>query len=444
MIVKCRKIFNRLVEKGLENSSSNIEFVRGKMINSFILIYAIASVPFLVSRLIRGEVSSAMINLFLIVQLLVAYCISIKKGHQNGAIYFVFVLLFFQVMLMFYGISVTVFFYLASLPILFALLFNDPIKKNILFVVSFLMVLLYYYRHNGSMSLVINYINIIGISYFIISRFVRLIEENQAALNIALKEKQLIIEKLHKRNKELEQFNYITSHDLQEPLRTINTYSDLLIRKKNNQLDQVSKDGLQFMNQAAQRMTGLIHDIFDHTCISNMSHLGTVNLQELVVDVNKGFQQTIKEKNIQIIQDPLPSIHGYEKELKLLFQSLISNAIKFSKNEANKFIKISVVNKTDTWQFTVEDNGIGIDTEDYGHIFKMFHRLQPKDSYEGNGAGLAHCHKIVELHQGKIWVDSIIGKGSSFHFTIKKSLEQQKSSISKDLLHSKQTDIAKQ
>lgn len=424
MITKLRHIFNNLVEKGLKKDQSNIDFVRGKMINSFILIYAAASVPFFVSRLFRGELFSAMINLFLIVLLLSAYFISVKKGHQIGAVYFLFILLFFQFMLMFYGVSVTVLFYLASLPILFALLFKDPIKKNFLFLISFLLVLTYYYRHNSSFSLVMNYTNIIGISYFIISRFVRLIEENQTALNRALEEKQLIIEKLHNRNKELEQFNYITSHDLQEPLKTIHTYSDLLLNKKDTQLDQISKDGLQFMNQAANKMTGLIHDIFDHNRISNMSVIGEVDLQIVMENVKGKLNQFIKEKKIKIIQDSLPVVVGYEKELSLLFHNLLSNAIKFSKKDIESFIKISFENKVDYWHFTIEDNGIGINTEDYGRIFKMFHRLQPKENYTGNGAGLAHCYKIIDLHQGKIWVDSTIGEGSSFHFTIKKSIEQ--------------------
>lgn len=433
MIAKLRQIFSRLVEKGLKENLSTIEFVRGKMINSFILIYAAASVPFFLSRLYRGELSSAMINLFIIIQLLFAYFISTKKGHQKGAIYFLFVLLFFQVMLMFFGVSVTVLFYLASLPILFALLFKDPVYKNLLFFISFLLVLVYYYRHSGSFSLVINYINIIGISYFIISRFVRLTEENQHELNTALEEKQQIIRKLHKRNKELEQLNYITSHDLQEPLKTIHTYSDLLLNKKNNQLDQVSKDGLHFMNQAAIRMTGLIDDIFDHTRISNMSTIGKVNLEVLLEDVKEELKSPIKEKKIRIIQDSLPIVLGYEKELSLLFYSLLSNAIKFSKEGLDSFIKISFESKLEYWQFTIEDNGIGINTEDYGRIFKMFHRLQPKENYTGNGAGLAHCNKIIDLHQGKIWVDSTIGKGSSFHFTIKKSIVQNNSTIANAL-----------
>ncbi len=440
MIAKIRNTFNNLSEKGLDKSWSNIEFVRGKMINCFILIYIMTPIPFFFVRFFIGDYKGSMINLFLISQLILAYFISIKKGHQKGAIYLLFVLLLFQIILIFDGVSITAFLYLASLPILFALLFKNSLYKNILFIISFLLILVYYFRHDGHISLVTNYIYIIGVSYFIISRFVRLIEENQNELNIVLEEKQLFIEKLHKRNKELEQFNHITSHDLQEPLKTINTYSDLLLNKKNNQLDQVSKDSLHFMNQAAHRMTGLIHDLFDHNRISNMSQLGSVNLQELVADINREFQQIAEEKKIHVLQEPLPIVIGYEKELRLLFQNLISNAIKFSKKQDNPLIKISAISKADNWLFTIEDNGIGIDTEDYGHIFKMFHRLQPKGNYAGNGAGLAHCHKVVELHQGKIWVDSVIGQGSSFHFTINKSLDKQVSSIYKsDLIQNQHT-----
>ena len=422
MISKFKRVFNDLAIKGLDEGLDDVDYVRGKMINTFILVYVLASIPFFVVRLVSGDYLSSFVNFIIISQLLVAYLISVKKDHQTGAVYFLFVLLFFQVMLLFSAFHVNVLFYLAALPVLFALLFNSTSKKNILFIITFCLILVYYFQHHSPFSLVVNYFNITGISYFIISKFVELTEKNQRALNVALEEKQLMIERLHKRNEELEQFNFITSHDLQEPLKTITTYSALLLDKKKDHLDEVSKDSLHFMNQAADRMTGLIHDIFNYSQINKMSLLGPVDIEKIIESVKKDFKKEIEEKKVAILYDKLPIIVGYEKELSLLFHSLISNAIKFSKKEEIPVIQIMATNKEKAWQFIIVDNGIGIEVSDYDKVFKMFHRLQSKASYRGNGAGLAYCHKIVELHEGEIWIDSEVGKGSSFYFTIKKNI----------------------
>ena len=435
MISTIKKTFNNLVKKGLDEGLSNMEYVRGKMINSFILIYILASLPFLFLRLFQGAFGSSLINIFLIVQLSVAYFISIKKGHQLGAIYFLAIMLIFQCMLLFSAFHITVFLYLAALPVLFALLFNTSIKRNALFIITFCLILVYYYYHNSHINLVINYINIIGISYFIISRFVELIEKNQKALNLALKEKELIIEKLHKRNKELEQFNFLTSHDLQEPLKTITTYSELLLTKKGKDLDRLSINSLNFMNQAANRMSSLIHDLFNYTRIGALSSVDIVDLQEILELSKRDLQNNNPDRNINIIFGQLPTVIGYKKELKLLLDNLLSNAVKFSKAEEAPFIKITSSSEEEAWKITVKDNGIGIEADAYSRIFKMFQRLQPKGSSLGNGSGLAYCHKIVELHHGKIWVDSVVGAGSAFHFTISKNIKlEQKAAFVKEPL----------
>ncbi|WP_431217642.1 sensor histidine kinase [Puia sp. P3] len=128
--------------------------------------------------------------------------------------------------------------------------------------------------------------------------------------------------------------------------------------------------------------------------------------------------QVIAESKATISYDDLPMVSGYPTELKLLFQNLISNSLKFVKKDVLPEIKITAVQKDPFWQFCFEDNGIGIEEKDFERIFDIFRRLHPRSVYQGSGIGLAHCKKIVEIHGGTIWVESVAGKGSSFYFTI--------------------------
>jgi len=423
MISKLQKTFDDLAKKGLGEEVNEINYVRGKMINSFILLYTFFILILIVIRIATGALVPLITNVIIAIQMVIAYLLSIKKDPQIGALYFLFTLLAFQLGLLSTEYHITLFLYLAALPILFSLLFDTAIKKRVLFLVTFLLVLAHYYFHKSYDSVIYTYLNIIGISYYIISKFIRLIEKNQTALNQALEEKQLIIEKLNKRNKELEQFNFITSHDLKEPLKTITTYSNLLSNHKDHQLDKLSKDSLHFMQQAANRMTSLIDKIYEHSRIGSMSELSAVNLSNIVKQVKKELLPIIVEQKASITYDPLPTIIGYEKELFMLFHSLLTNAIRFKKKEIPPIILISVIEKERKWEFIIKDNGKGIESRDQDSIFKMFYQLETDKNVSNNGTGLAHCRKIVELHEGAIWVDSIKDRGSSFHFTIQKKLE---------------------
>ncbi len=226
------------------------------------------------------------------------------------------------------------------------------------------------------------------------------------------------IKALENKNKELEQFAYIASHDLQEPLNTINSFINLFEAENKIKLDEDAKAYLSYIRQSADRMTELITDILEYSRLGGKSQTDSVDCNKIVKDVIDDMQASILETKTNIEVDPLPTINAYPVELRLLFQNLVSNAIKFRKKNTDCIIKISYKKGNGDHHFIVEDNGIGIDEKYKDKIFIIFQRLHGRKQYEGTGIGLAHCKKIVELHHGKIWLESVPDVGSKFHFTI--------------------------
>ncbi len=222
------------------------------------------------------------------------------------------------------------------------------------------------------------------------------------------------------KNQELEQFAYIASHDLQAPLRTITNYSGLLREEYYDQLDAVGKKSLSFILEASLRMGHQIKDLLRYSRIGRSFDPVSVDCQALVAIVLEDLATNIEETHATLNIGPLPVVQGMELELRLLFQNLISNALKFHQPGIPPVIDIWATSHTRFWQFAVKDNGIGIAPTHQKKIFLIFQRLHKRELYEGTGIGLAHCKKIIELHQGNIFVESELNQGSTFYFTIPK------------------------
>jgi signal transduction histidine kinase len=222
------------------------------------------------------------------------------------------------------------------------------------------------------------------------------------------------------KNRELERFTSIASHDLQEPLRTIGNMTQLISRKYHDNFDQQGKKMLEYVSSATVRMTILIRGLLDFSRIGNKREIQEVDCQELVSTIVLDFDLALERESGRIIFNGLPLVKGNPVELRTLFQNLISNGLKFSKPGVSPIVEVSANDNSTHIEFCVKDNGIGIKAEDFGKIFLIFQRLHASDEYEGTGLGLAYCRKIVELHGGKIWVTSKKGIGSSFYFTIAK------------------------
>ena len=223
---------------------------------------------------------------------------------------------------------------------------------------------------------------------------------------------------LLKSNKELEQFAYVASHDLREPLRMVTSFTQLLAQRYHNRLDDEADTIINFAVDGAKRMETLIEDLLLYSRVGkNNKPLQVVDCNIVLQKALSNLQLLIQENNATIIVRSLPQIFGDESQLIQLFQNLIDNAITY-RSQSDPIIEIDAVSNGQQWLFSVKDNGIGIDPKHNQRIFEVFQRLHPKDKYSGTGVGLAICKKIVERYGGNIWVKSELNTGSIFWLTL--------------------------
>jgi PAS domain S-box-containing protein len=226
-------------------------------------------------------------------------------------------------------------------------------------------------------------------------------------------------EELVRANQELEQFAYAASHDLQEPLRTISNFTGLL-NKRSSEKTEEEEHYIQFILKATIKMQNLVKALLDFSRIGRKVSADKVDCNEVLKDVLANLKASITESDASVTASSLPQVIGNEIELKQLFQNLISNAIKFRKKNERACIEVSSEERENDYLFTFKDNGIGIDKKYQDKVFIIFQRLHTDAEYQGTGIGLATCNKIVSQHNGKIWVESQLGEGCTFYFTIAK------------------------
>jgi|GEM_PF-3288691 len=228
-------------------------------------------------------------------------------------------------------------------------------------------------------------------------------------------------EELARSNADLKQFAYVSSHDLQEPLRMITSYCQLLRQRFGNALGADGNLFIRYATDGALRMQAIIEDLLSYTRLGrHHNSLRVVEASFLLAQAIANLKPKIEESSVSITHDPLPKICGDPAQLTILFQNLISNSIKYKHEAKSPNIHVSAKQVDSHWVFAVQDNGIGIDPQYHQRIFLIFQRLHTKDKYPGTGMGLAICKKIVEDHGGQIWVNSELGKGSVFSFSLKK------------------------
>jgi len=224
---------------------------------------------------------------------------------------------------------------------------------------------------------------------------------------------------LARSNADLEQFAYVASHDLSEPLRTVAGFSQLLGRRYKGALDPQADRFIEHMTQGVDRMQQLIDDLLVYSRVGRTPvGQGQVDLDRLLDDVVHALGPTIAERGAQITRDHLPRVHGEESLLRQVLQNLVANAIKFTADGVTPRVHVSASHERGEWRIAVSDNGIGVDPEQREAIFKMFGRLHPGDAYPGTGIGLALVKRIVERHGGRVWVEPGLGGGSVFTFTL--------------------------
>ena len=232
-------------------------------------------------------------------------------------------------------------------------------------------------------------------------------------------ELQVSLQALERSNEELQSFAYVASHDLQEPLRVINSYLQLIEMSYKEIIDDEGKLFIQNTINAASRMKRLINDLLVLSRLETKQRIvKPIDLNELMAHLKEDLKIAIEESDAKIVYEQLPVINGDPSQIKQLFQNLIGNAIKFQRADVAPFIKVSVLRKGQIHEFQIEDNGIGIDENYHSRIFTIFQRLHAKEEYQGTGIGLAICKKVVERHNGNISIESALGKGSVFTFTL--------------------------
>ncbi len=227
--------------------------------------------------------------------------------------------------------------------------------------------------------------------------------------------------KLQISNADLKQFAYVASHDLKEPLRMIVSYLSLLERKYGNKLEPQAHEYIHYALDGGERLNALIDDLLEYSRLDWQSKpLIAIDMNEAVAKSIIILKAQVEENDVNIVIDPLPSVLADETQIVLLMQNLLSNAIKFHSQDPPE-IHISATIGPGEWIISVQDNGIGLSMADSERIFQMFQRLHTREEFPGTGIGLAIAKKIVERHSGRIWVESEVGKGATFFFSIPKN-----------------------
>jgi light-regulated signal transduction histidine kinase (bacteriophytochrome) len=237
-------------------------------------------------------------------------------------------------------------------------------------------------------------------------------------VEVANRQLNITLEELARSNKDLEEFAYVASHDLQEPLRKMANFSEMLAQEYQGCLDEQAQRYLGYICDGAKRMQALIKDLLAYSRVTTAEFpLIPANLEDILQGALNDIQTLIREKHVQISHEGLPTLKVNPYQMGRLFQNLITNAIKFHADGPPR-IQISARQDAGEWVIAVRDSGIGFDPKYEERIFKVFQRLHAKEKYPGTGIGLAVCKKIVERHGGRIWAESTPGRGATFYFTL--------------------------
>lgn len=259
------------------------------------------------------------------------------------------------------------------------------------------------------------------------TRLVLSLAQDVTTLKVAEEQLSSSLIELERSNKELEQFAYVASHDLQEPIRLIAGYTDLLSKSLPAEaIDDKSRMYMDFILQSTDRMKALINGLLEYSRLGNqVLETEKVNLDDLLDALRFQFERNIQDLGAKLEIDSLPtSVDCNPVQMGRLFQNLISNAIKFRKEGVAPKIRVHYKDQGDKHYFAVEDNGIGIKEEQFDRLFVIFSRLNLREKYEGNGLGLTIVKRIVDRHHGEVWVSSTFGEGTTIHFTIPKEIPE--------------------
>jgi light-regulated signal transduction histidine kinase (bacteriophytochrome) len=225
-------------------------------------------------------------------------------------------------------------------------------------------------------------------------------------------------EDLFRSNRELQQFAYVASHDLKEPLRMVTTYVQMLDRRYADRLDDQAREYIGFAVEGSKRMYALVDDLLTYSRVETSEQpFGTVSMDQVMITALRDLREAVETSGATVTVQDLPEVHADFHHMVQVMENLLGNAIKFRRDEP-PMVKVSAIMTGKEWVFSVMDNGIGIDKEYSDKVFQMFQRLHPRETFPGTGIGLAICKKVIERHGGRIWFESEPGVGTTFFFTL--------------------------
>ena len=245
--------------------------------------------------------------------------------------------------------------------------------------------------------------------------------ETNAHLHQEVNEREKVERSLRASNHTLQQFTYVASHDMKEPLRTISSFSGLLARRLDSKLDEREQEYLDFITNGVKRMSVLVDDLLKYAPLNNPVTFEKIDLNNTIIAIKHSLINLLNRKNGKVEIGEMPVLYANRSQLNQLFQNLISNGLKFN-NKENPEIRIDCQEQETDYLFSVSDNGIGIAEEHQEKIWMLFQRLHTREQFEGSGIGLSVAQKVVTNHQGSIWVESKQDQGTTFYFTISKNL----------------------
>ncbi len=322
-------------------------------------------------------------------------------------------------------------------------------KTGIFWMIVCLFILIYYWINMGNEQALLHFQNeidvfkpgyyislavtglIFGCIFVIIFGYqshvlLRRLKTNQEKLEANNKILERTQQKLWESNKELENFAFVASHDLKQPVRTIKSFTQLLKKQlvTEGHLTTENSEYIDFILAGSKDMNRLIQDLLDYACVSNKEtfRVESIPMENTLDLVLLQLDDQIKSIDVSFEREPLPIIKGIKSQMKQLLQNLISNALKFRRRDVKTKIKILCESDADYLRFAISDNGLGIKSEKIQSIFQPFTKIHPDAETEGVGLGLATCKKIVENHKGKIWAESVPGASTTFYFTVSKNL----------------------
>ena len=431
IITKIKKTWSTIADYGLEENASYIEKIRVNVLNKGIIIVLFIQFSVSLSYLYSLQIEGLLSRLVIIFVLFLLLELNKRKRHKASrlALNIIMPFLIFIIGIL-YGMKTSIQYNFLTF-ILTAFFFHEKISTKVilaLFNFALFLVLKYYWanyesifsRDFGSFFELITFLITAAVIMSVIHLFLTQIERYNETNKQLLKTLETNNQRLKVANEELERFAYIASHDLKTPLRTIISFTGLLERDfKRNKLDSFP-DYFNYVKEGAKQMDSLISSTLEYSKMNHEIHIEKkeVDLNVIVDDIKMKLLQNYGDAVI-IEKDELPVVLAEEGQMTLLFQNLIENGLKYNQ-KTNKIVQISSKIESEKILITIKDNGIGISKEYHEQIFNMFKRLHTSNQYEGTGLGLAICKKIVDRMNGKIWLESEEGNGTTFFIELAK------------------------